>query len=139
MGLKIEKKDDILVYDLPEVVKYVNDNMLGEIMELALNHYVSGFPTSNTELGGGKTNISQNGWLRRQEDYTHPALVKSGHLKNSLRIENDCIISETEYGEYHNDGVDGRLPQREFLGESDELEDKIVKFLEDKLEALILK
>jgi len=137
--LKIEKKDDILVYDIPEVVKYLNDNMLPEIMDLALNHYLEGFPTSNTELGGGRTNISTNGWVKRQEDYNHPALVKSGRLKNSLKIEGDSIVSETAYGEYHNDGVDGRLPQREFLGESDELENKIVKFIEDKLEALILK
>lgn len=139
MGLKIEKKDDILVYDLPEVVKYVNDNMLPEIMDIALQHYLEGFPTTASERGGGMTNLSQNGWASRQQVYNHPALVKTGHLKNALHIEGDCIVSDTAYGEYHNEGVQGRLPQREFLGESEELENKIVKFLEDKLEALILK
>lgn len=138
MGLKIEKKDDLLVYDLPEVVKYVNDNMLPDIMDIALNHFLSGFPTSNSELGGGRTNLSQNGWAQRAESYDHPALVKTGRLKNSIHIEGDCIVSETEYGEYHNEGTN-TLPRREFLGESDELEEKIAKFIEEKLEALIIK
>lgn len=136
--LKIEKKDDILVYDLPEVVTYINDVMLGDIMKIAKDHYVSAFPESPTERGGGRTNNSQNGWAVRQQEYTHPILNKTGNLKNSIHIEDDCIVSETAYGEYHNEGTN-ILPRREFLGESDELENKIVKFLEDKLERLILK
>ena len=137
--LKIEKKDDILVYDLPEVVTYINNVMLEDIMKIAKDHYVSAFPDTTSQRGGFRTNNSENGWATRQQEYTHPILNKTGNLKNSIRIEGDCIVSDTAYGEYHNEGVEGRLPRREFLGESDELENKIVKFLEDKLERLILK
>lgn len=134
--LKIEKKDDIIVYDLPEVVTYINNNMLEDIMKIAKNHFVSAFPESRSDRGGGMTNNSASGWAVRQQPYDHPILVKTGHLRDSIHIEGDCIVSDTAYGEYHNDGTN-YLPRREFLGQSDALEDKIAKFIEDKLEKLI--
>ena len=125
-------EDGDLQYDLDKVIEYVNDKMLDDIMILAKDHYVSAFPDTTSQRGGFRTNNSENGWAVRTQKYNHPTLVKTGKLKNSIRIEDDYIVSDTEYGEYHNEGT-GRLPRREFLGESDELEIKIAKFIEDKL------
>jgi phage gpG-like protein len=130
-------EDGDLQYDLQKVVEYVNDKMLDDIMLLAKDHYVSGFPDTTSQRGGFRTNNSENGWAVRKQQYNHPTLTKTGKLKNSIKIEGDYIVSDTEYGEYHNEGT-GRLPRREFLGESEELEIKIAKFIEDKLAFLIL-
>lgn len=139
LSIRDDGTKDFIYNNLLLFVDYINDQMTGDIMKIAKDHYVSAFPESASQRGGGMTNNSENGWATRKQEYTHPILVKTGNLKNSIHIEGDCIVSETAYGEYHNEGVEGRLPRREFLGESDELENKIVKFLEDKIERMILK
>jgi len=123
--------DDDLLKDIDELIDYTKDEFLEEILELSRDHYVEGF-----DKGGYQTNQSRGGWSRRQDDESHPILEKTGRLRDSIVIQGSQVVSTSPYGVYHNEGT-GRLPQREFMGESDELYEKIEKLIEDKFTNLL--
>ncbi len=69
-------------------------------------------------------------------------LVDTGAMKASVRAIEDgddiVIIADTDYAQYHNDGgsVDGRPPQRQFIGDSEVLNDELVEIILDELDDL---
>lgn len=69
-------------------------------------------------------------------------LVKSGKLRRSIRVmekgEGYVIIgSDVKYARFHNDGVEGRLPQRQFIGPSKALNVIVEKkIISDVIKAL---
>lgn len=90
-----------------------------ELAETAKNYFVMAFD---------KQGWNNTPWRPRKDKNTWPILVKSGALKRS--VENSIqtatwdeirLTSDSEYGGYHNEGTD-RLPQRQFMGESPELD-----------------
>jgi phage gpG-like protein len=65
----------------------------------------------------------------------------TGNLKRSITHvvtgPNRVVVSsDTPYGKYHNEGVPGRLPKRQFMGKSKALEDAIYKDLERRAMAI---
>lgn len=103
----------------------------------SLNHYLDGF-----EQGGKKTNDSLSGWAERQrKDKTERStgiarkiLVKTGELRRSIDVESVSISeivlgSDVDYASYHNEGTEIHK-QREFLGDSFELDEKNISLIE---------
>ena len=70
-------------------------------------------------------------------------LVKSGNLRQGMDYEiedNSAIIYNDEtYADYHNSGgsTDGRPPQRQFMGDSPELEAEIEEMIVNELNKIL--
>lgn len=101
-----------------------------ELAETARDYFVDSFDKQGWE---------NQPWDARKDDNPWPILVKSGNLKRSVEDSINkaewseiVLTSDTEYGSYHNDGTD-RLPQREFMGESQELTDRLTEIIEQRL------
>ena len=105
-------------WNLPQVLKAFealkNNDMPLLVGKLAQNHFVSGFRT-----GGGQTDASEGGWKprtskdksdRRNPNKNRAILVKTGHLRNSIRLMEykfDRIVIATKgipYASIHNEG-----------------------------------
>ena len=76
-------------------------------------------------------------WPARQRQRAWPILVKTGALKNSIRVlgrgENWFMVgSDLDYAIVHNDGL-GHQRKRQFMGDSD----RLTKILLDKLDSLL--
>lgn len=95
--------------------------------------------------GGGQTDKSINGWDRR--NYQTKAdrrtkkkrgiLILHGHLRDSIRVimanfKKIVIGSNLPYSARHNEGLAG-MPQREFIGHSKKLEQKIERKIGGRL------
>ena len=115
-----------------------NDEMIQVIAEDAKNHFVKGF-----QKGGGQTDDSLTGWKPRKKldrkdrksgSSSRAILVKSGDLWRDIDVQSigrDQIKIGTKriaYAAVHNEGLTtgrrgGRfkMPKREFIGESKEL------------------
>lgn len=133
MGLNIQKDDKgSLIFNIDDTIKYIKDELTSDIMELSKKHFVEGFPTTLSNRGGGRTNASKGGWSAREQEYNHPTLNDTGRLKNSIKIDGNSLVSNTEYGIYHNEGA-RNLDKREFLGESDDLNKKLEAFIIETL------
>jgi phage gpG-like protein len=81
--------------------------------------------------------------LDKQGNVKERPLIDTGNLRGSIESEIDgmeaTIFTEVDYAEYHNDGGDGgRPPQRQFMGESQELDRRTVKIIEDHIDKAIL-
>lgn len=104
------------------------------ISRVAIFHYLKGFDKS-----GHMTNRSRGGWRPRATyQGNHKLLVKSGRLFRSVRIRrlrrNSILIGTTgvPYAARHNDGLKN-MPQREMVGNSDELDKKIIKIIDKQI------
>lgn len=101
------------------------------------NHFLEGF-----RKGGGQTDRSLRGWQPRKRSSRRNTgraiLVDTGQLRRDIKkrvVNSHKIVVGTRnvpYGIYHNNGTD-RLPQREFIGESQALERKIKKIIETEI------
>ena len=94
---------------------------------------------------------SKKKWKRRKNNPKtgrppdHPPLEDTKHLFKSftstIKGYQINIKNTAKYAGFHNDGVQGLLPQRQFLGHSEELEDRQVKiidkFLDKKFQELV--
>lgn len=102
------------------------------IGNMAKRHFVDSFRK------GGFTDIAFDPWkARKTKDKsdrrttkTRAILVKTGHLRNSIRVR-VATFNKIEIGAYgvpyavfHNTGA-GKMPKREFIGESATLSRKI--------------
>ena len=77
-----------------------------------------------------KDPISDVAWARRKYIYPHPLLVKTGKLKNSVKVKkkgkNRSDVVSIFYGKYHQFGAEHRnLVARRFVG----IDIKVVKGL----------
>jgi phage gpG-like protein len=102
------------------------------IGNMAKRHFVEGFRK------GGFTDITFDPWAERKKKdrvdgngtNTRAILVKNGHLRRSIRVR-VATFSLIEIGAYnipyavfHNTGA-GKMPKRQFIGESATLNRKI--------------
>lgn len=105
-----------------------------EIANDSLNHYLEGF-----RKGGGQTDASKSGWQprgpRKGETGGKPSnLILRGDLRRSIKVLKSTfkqIIIGTNripYATRHNEGTTDKkgrkMPQREFIGDSKELNKK---------------
>lgn len=110
-----------------------------ELGNMAKNHFLEGF-----EKGGGQTDKSAGGWTPRtsrnrsdrRNKRSRAILVDSGDLRRDIhaiiRAGGFSVITDgTDYAEYHNEG-EGQ-EQREFIGESKELDRKLKAHIEEQL------
>jgi len=65
---------------------------------------------------------------------------RTGNLRNSINYRTQpgvaIVYSDTTYGKYHNEGTN-KLPKREFVGDSPELERAVTEKLEKELSKII--
>jgi phage gpG-like protein len=108
------------------------------ISRVGLQRWVSSF-----QRGGYMTNASKGGWRPRAggRDPGRPILVDTFRLYRSVktkRINAKRVVWGTNvpYGGYHNDGT-SKLPQREFMGDSDELFKDIENILDKTIIRLL--
>lgn len=65
-------------------------------------------------------------------------LIKSGALRKSIRLSrvtsnSITISSNVPYSKYHNEGIPGRLPQRQFIGSSKALNRRLQRMIRAKI------
>ena len=95
---------------------------------IAVNHFKMSFRNS------GFTDRGLVKWKRRKNnaDSGRATLVKTGDLRRSIKIKSSSfrktVIATTgiPYAARHNEGLKG-MPQRQFMGDSDKLEEKLKK------------
>lgn len=71
---------------------------------------------------------------------TNPILTKSSRLRKSIKIIQATwsrieVGSVVPYAEYHNEGT-AKLPKRQFIGETPELDNMIEKLIEKEMDKL---
>lgn len=112
----------------------------------AKKHFLLGFAK-----GGGQTDASLGGWKplstkyserKRKDDKKRTILVDTGDMfgaiHNRINTEGFSVyVADLEYAEYHNEGTD-KIPQREFIGESDELEEESLKRIQEEIDKLFI-
>ena len=114
--------------------------MITEMAAEAIEHFDDSFSNKGFTDGGlkkWKPVFNKDGSVKEKP------LVKTGNLRGSIKSEerddSATIYSDVEYAEYHNEGgdVDGRPPQRQFMGASQELDDKSIDIIKDKLNRIL--
>ena len=68
-------------------------------------------------------------------------LIKTGDLQRSIKVVNKSsdsvtIGTDVEYAKYHNEGIPGRLPKREFMGDSKKLFEIIADKIRKKIKGV---
>ena len=109
-----------------------NSSIKDDVGKLAVEWFKESFPLSVNDNGGRKTNESEGGWEPRKKKYLYPALTKTGKLKKSIKSEKNVVKTDVYYASFHNDGTN-KLPQRQFIGDSKEMDNKMLKYITDKL------
>lgn len=79
----------------------------------------------------------------KQSGRTNPILTKSTALRKSIKIMKatwddiriETVGSVNDYSDVHNEGT-STMPQRQFMGQSDELDKLVERLIEDELDLL---
>jgi hypothetical protein len=103
----------------------------------SLNHFLKGF-----RQGGKQTDASKSGWQARQttakRNQGRGILIDTGALRRSIKVLKstwkEIIIGSQgiAYAARHNEGLKG-MPQREFVGDSKDLDESNKKLLKKLL------
>lgn len=138
MNVSLQALDNLIKHDLPVIVGTE-----------AKNHFREGFDKE------GFTDKSLVKWKprkeRRRKDGSMSAKertrvgrkILTGETGELSKIESEPgtatvkVYTEASYAKFHNDGTD-KLPQRQFMGESQELNQKIEKVILEEVEKLLL-
>lgn len=101
------------------------------------NWFLDGF-----KKGGGQTDASKSGWKARlptaKNDSGRGILIQTGALRRSIGILKaslkEIIIASTgiPYAKRHNEGLN--MPMREYIGDSEEMNEKNIKIIVRLLE-----
>jgi phage gpG-like protein len=110
------------------------------IGNMAKRHFVKSF------RDGGFTDEAFNPWQSRKRSdrnqKTRAILVKTGHLRNSIRVRvanyNKIEIGSYNipYAVFHNKGV-GKMPKRQFIGQSSKLSKEIMKRISKEIKEIL--
>lgn len=137
----------ILIKAQKEVVLAVKD-MVNEMGVMAVNHFTKSFANQGFDDNGikrwqpRKNEISGGiGMVRKRDKGSRAILVKTGRLRKSLRKHRSglfavTITSNVPYAAFNNDGIIGRLPKRQFVGYSSNLNKKIIARLDKRLQRI---
>jgi phage gpG-like protein len=101
---------------------------------IAVNHFTKSFSD------GGFTDESLERWKprkRAERGKSRAVLVKSGRLRRSLRSRRlgnlaIKIMTDVPYARVHNNG-EGRMPKRQFIGYSGQLNRKLLAFIDKNI------
>jgi len=125
------------------------DSIAEKVGDTALNYFIDQF---NKQQWRDKTVVKWTSLkestlkYKERKGYGNTPLVNTGDLKEALKNSkvasswNRGIIFKIniDYASYHNDGgeIDGRPPQRQFIGNSYELNKKIKKVIKHELKRI---
>lgn len=132
--LSIKKTGDLNFKSLDDLIN--KGKLTEELVDIAYNHFIESFPTTISDNGGGETDNSASGWLKRKEKEDYPALNKTGKLIKSIKKGKGKIYSNLDYAAYQNNGG-GWLPKREFIGPSKELNQKSLKHIKSRITKIL--
>lgn len=134
--ISVKKTGNLNITDkIKNIKKVIETELINEVTDVSLNHFLESFPKSSSDNGGGKTDSSSNGWKPRINKEKYPLLNKTGRLIKSIKKKKGLIYSNLDYAGYHNDGA-GWLPKREFIGISSKLNKIVIKLINKKLKKL---
>lgn len=132
-----------------EVVKALKDsvNTMGTeaVKFYTLNFRKQGFDDENIEKWQPRKGSFYSGIarLRKRErkESGRAILVKSGALRRSLKyyrsgLSSVIITSNLPYANAHNEGIRGRLPKRQFVGDSAKLNKLIIRKLDKRIQTI---
>jgi len=143
---KITKRGNLdLTKKIRNLEKFINDDLAGELGELAVTHFKKGFA-----IGGKQTDDSSGGWVSKQ-DGSQSHLFRTGKLINSIKVSKyrrrAMVTSNTPYSRMHNDGLgwrtksgrtkSGGMPQREFIGYSTVLNRNSRRYIVKRLRRIL--
>ncbi len=102
-----------------------------EVPKIAIKFFQSSF------TNGGFTDTTLVRWKKRKIDRPYPILMRTKRLRNSIKMMGRTkysvsIGTELNYAKYHNNGT-GRLPKRQFIGESTKLTRILTDLLNKKI------
>jgi len=132
--LSVKKTGDLNFKGLEDLIN--KGKLTEELVDLAYNHFIESFPTTTSDNGGGETDSSTSGWLKRKEQESYPALNKTGKLIKSIKKGKGKVYSGLDYAAYQNNG-NGWLPKREFIGSSKELTQKSLKYIKNRITKIL--
>lgn len=126
------KKINRFNVDIDKKLKGSERKILTILGNMAKNHFLEGF-----RKGGGQTDASLGGWKERKnpgsrQNRGRALLVKTGNMRDNIKVtsvtssEARVTVKDIPYAIYHNEGT-RRLPKREFIGRSKELEKELEK------------
>ena len=126
--------------NLVRATKAVKRTLPRKIANVAKNHFLEGF-----KRGGRATDDSLGGWAERKKadknKKRRAILVKSGDLERDVDVRKTTFeeivlgTKDVAYGEYHNEPEDEeKMPKREFLGDSQKLNRKVIKLVNRELD-----
>jgi phage gpG-like protein len=120
------------------------------IGETAKNFFQDNFKKQGFDDNGVKRwqarkgQVSFNGLARvsKKSESGRAILVKTGDLRNSIRVKSASmrkivIATDLDYSKIHNDGSN-KMPQRQFIGESANLNKKIVELISTNIKNALL-
>jgi phage gpG-like protein len=122
--------------------------MVNEMGVMAVNHFTKSFANQGFDDNGikrwqpRKNEISGGiGRTRKRDKGSRAILVKTGNLRKSLRKHRSGLFAVTitssgtaaRYANVHNEGI-GRMPKRQFVGYSSNLNNKIIKRLDKRIQ-----
>ena len=120
----------------------IEQNLRKLIQTLPTNvgHIAVTFFTLNFNLQGFQADTLRM-WQARQSESRksigRALLVNTGKLKRSIQFSAGAssvlIYSDVQYASYHNEGT-ARIPQRQFMGQSDALNKQIDQFITQQLD-----
>jgi phage gpG-like protein len=141
--MSFSKKGDFKFDKMKNDVSAFKRRVVKIVANEAKNHFLEGFEKGGNR-GGGMTDASRGGWVPRkaqtsERDLTRAILVDKGNLHRDIAVRENTFaktvinVIHIPYAIYHNEGISGRLPKREFIGKSTELEKKILVIVENEL------
>ena len=125
------------------IKEYLYGEMPAKAGAMAVEHFDLSFENK------GFTDKTLSSWKpvrdrKSKKDKERP-LVESGRMRRSIghRTEGSDVVifSDVEYAGFHNDGgsVPGRPPQRQFIGSSEVLEQKIEDMIFEDVDKIAIK
>lgn len=132
-------------YEFPQNIRKFKQ-LKRDIPELiatnSVNHFQEGF-----RKGGYQTDESSDGWRKRQSGgrrRSRAILVDRGILWRDIKAKvkkwDNIVIGTSnltiDYAEVHNRGI-GRMPQREFIGDSKKLTESNKKLIEKHMDKVM--
>lgn len=127
-------------------VRTVLDRLPDEAGQIAVDHAHKNFDKQQFGDKGKSGKWQARKKTGKRSDATRALLVKSGELKASIDYEAGqmqvSIGSDKPYAEPHNEGsragrgVGFKMPKRQFMGPSPEIDDEIEKHLDNEMDKI---
>lgn len=116
--------------------KRATSGLLDQMANNAVNH----FKVTNFDAQAFVDDAPQR-WAPRKSKRDNAGrrlLVKTGRMRESIKVISSIgntrkIGTLVPYSKYHNDGIPGRLPKRQFIGNSRRLERKNARLVQQYL------